>query len=175
MKIKRVYLTTLVLTAILTGTATAQKIGYVNSQYLLSQLEEFREAQNKLQIESQKMQKQLAEMSARLDSLQSDYERQKFLMTEANRKLKEQEITRLANEIQQFQVAKLGPQGELYKKQQELAEPVLRKVNDAIKKVGERGNYDFIFDTVGGNILFAKESYDLTNEVLNELRKAGGK
>ena len=52
---------------------------------------------------------------------------------------------------------------------------VLQKINDAIKKIGDEGGYDFIFDTVAGNILYAQEKYDLTERVLEELRKSGAK
>jgi outer membrane protein len=133
--------------------AFGQKFGYINSEYILSQFEEYREAQSKLEVEGRKLEKQYYDMAASLDSMQQEYERQKFLMTETNRAAKESDMRRLAEEIQKFQVQKLGPQGEFYQKQQALADPVLQKINKAIKKVGEDGAYDFIFDVVAGNIL----------------------
>ncbi len=161
----------LILLLILSMAAFGQKFGYINSEYILSQFEEFREAQSKLEVEGRKLEKQYYDMAASLDSLQQDYERQKFLMTESNRGAKENEMRRLAEEIQQFQVQKLGPQGEFYQKQQALADPVLQKINTAIKKVGEDGGYDFIFDTVAGNVLYAQDKFDLTEKVLKELHK----
>ncbi len=161
----------LILLLTLSLVAFGQKFGYINSEYILSQSEEFREAQSKLEVEGRKLEKQYYDMAASLDSMQQDYERQKFLMTESNRATKEGTMRRLAEEIQQFQVQKLGPQGEFYQKQQALADPVLQKVNAAIKKVGEDGSYDFIFDTVAGNILYAQEKFDLTEKVLKELQK----
>lgn len=160
---------------LLTTGAFAQKIGYINSEVILAQFEDFKEAQSKLEVEGRKLEKQYYDMQARLDSMYADYERQKFLMTEANRASKEAEIQRLANEIQAFQMEKLGPQGEFYRKQAELADPVLQKINDAIKKIGDEGGYDFILDTVAGNILYAQDKYDLTERVLEELRKGGAK
>ena len=155
----------------LTAAVFGQKFGYINSEYILSQSQEFREAQSKLEVEGRKLEKQYYDMAASLDSLQQDYERQKFLMTESNRGVKENEMRRLAEDIQKFQVEKLGPQGEFYQKQQAMADPVLQKINAAIKKVGEDGGYDFIFDTVAGNILYAQDKYDLTEKVVLELQK----
>ena len=164
--------TGLILLLILSTAATfGQKFGYINSEYILSQFEEFQEAQSKLEVEGKKLEKQYYDMAGRLDSLQKDYERQKFLMTEVNRAAKENEMKRLSETIQQFQVQKLGPQGEFYQKQQTLADPVLKKINTAIKQVGEDGGYDFIFDTVNGNVLYAQDKYDLTEKVLKELHK----
>lgn len=161
----------IVLLLILSMAAFGQKFGYINSEYILSQFEEYREAQSKLEVEGRKLEKQYYDMAASLDSMQQEYERQKFLMTETNRAAKENDMRRLAEEIQQFQVQKLGPQGEFYQKQQALADPVLQKINTAIKKVGEDGAYDFIFDVVAGNILYAQEKFDLTEKVLKELQK----
>lgn len=161
----------LILLLALSVAAFGQKFGYINSEYILAQSEEFLEAQNKLEVEGRKLEKQYYDMAGTLDSLQQDYERQKFLMTETNRAAKENEMRRLAENIQRFQVEKLGPQGEFYQKQQALADPVLQKINAAIKQVGEDGGYDFIFDTMAGNILYAKDSYDLTEKVIQELQK----
>ncbi len=161
----------LILLLILSVAAFGQKFGYINSEYILSQFEEFREAQSKLEVEGRKLEKQYYDMAASLDSMQQEYERQKFLMTETNRAAKENSMRRLAEEIQQFQVQKLGPQGEFYQKQQALADPVLQKINTAIKSVGEDGGYDFIFDTVAGNILYAQDKFDLTEKVLKELQQ----
>jgi outer membrane protein len=151
--------------------AFGQKFGYINSEYILSQFEEYREAQSKLEVEGKKLEKQYYDMAAQLDSMQKDYDRQKFLMTSTKVAEKENEMRFLAEQIQQFQVQKLGPQGEFYQKQQALADPVLQKINTAIKKVGEDGGYDFIFDVVAGNILYAQEQFDLTEKVLKELQK----
>lgn len=161
----------IILLLALSVTAFGQKFGYINSEYILSQFQEFKEAQSKLEVEGRKLETQYYAMAASLDSLQQDYERQKFLMTESNRATKESDMRRLAEEIQRFQVEKLGPQGEFYQKQQALADPVLQKINTAIKKVGEDGSYDFIFDTVAGNVLYAQDKYDLTEKVLKELEK----
>jgi len=161
----------LILLLVLSMAAFGQKYGYINSEYILSQFEEFREAQSKLEVEGRKLEKQYYDMAATLDSLQQEYERQKFLMTESNRASKENEMKQLAETIQRFQVEKLGPQGEFYQKQQALADPVLQKINTAIKQVGEDGGYDFIFDTVAGNILYAQDKFDLTEKVLKELHK----
>ena len=74
--------------------------------------------------------------------------------------------------IQQFQQEKWGQSGEYFKKEAEVMQPVIEKVNKAIAKVGEEMKYDYIFDTVSANIVYASPSQtDLTEEVLNELEK----
>ena len=74
--------------------------------------------------------------------------------------------------IQQFQNDKWGQTGEAVRKNEEIMQPVIDKINAAIAKVGEEERYDYIFDTVAGNILYASPSQtDLTDLVLEELEK----
>jgi len=157
----------------MTDLARAQiKIGYVNSDRILSEFDEAREAQSKLDIEAKKLEDQYRGMLAKLDSLQKDYDRQKMMMSETRRKTKETEISQLQESIQKFQVEKLGPEGEIYKKQAELVTPVLEKVKTVIAKVGKDEKYDYIFDTVAGNILYAEPALDVTDKVIYELKRS---
>jgi len=156
----------------ITSFANAQvKIAYVNSDRILAEFDEAREAQSKLEIEARKLEEQYKGMLSNLDSLNREYERQKLIMSEARRTDKEREITQLQQSIQRFQVEKMGPEGEIYKKQSELVGPVLEKIKIVIEKVGKENKYDYIFDTVAGNILYAEPAHDLTDKVLYELKR----
>lgn len=171
---KKFSLISLALVALLTLGAQAQaqmKIGYINSDRILSEFEEAKDAQTKLDSEARKLQEQYQGMLVKLDSLQREYEKQKMMMSEARRKTKEQEITTLQESIQKFQVEKLGPEGEIYKKQNELVAPIIEKIKRVIEKIGKTEKYDYIFDTVAGNILYAEPAHDLTDKVLYELKR----
>jgi len=155
-----------------TNIAQAQiKVGYVNSDRILGEYDEAKEAQSKLDIEAKKLEDEYRGMLAKLDSLQKDYERQKMMMSETRRKTKEAEVAQLQESIQKYQVEKLGPEGEIYKKQAELVSPILEKVKKVIEKVGKDNKYDYIFDTVQGNILYAEPAHDLTDKVIYELKR----
>ncbi|MBU1065345.1 OmpH family outer membrane protein [bacterium] len=147
------------------------KIGYVNSDRILAEFEEAKEAQRKLDVEAKKLEDEYRGMLGKLDSLNRDFERQKMIMSETRRKTKENEITQLQQSIQRYQVEKMGPEGEIYRKQAELVGPVLEKIKAVIEKVGKGNKYDYIFDTVAGNILYAEPVHDLTDKVLYELKR----
>jgi len=151
--------------------AQAVKIAYVNSDRILAEFEEAKEAQTKLDIEARKLEDEYRGMLGKLDSLNRDYERQKMIMSDTRRQTKENEITQLQQTIQRYQVEKMGPEGEIYQKQAELVGPVLEKIKAVIEKVGKENKYDFIFDTVAGNILYAEPVHDLTDKVLYELTR----
>ena len=76
--------------------------------------------------------------------------------------------------VQKFQLDKFGPEGEIYRIQNELLKPVLAKIDAAIQKVGGERGYDFILDAMSGALLYALDSHNLTEDVMDELAKATG-
>jgi outer membrane protein len=73
--------------------------------------------------------------------------------------------------FQQFQQEVWGQNGKLFQRNLELTRPVVEKINAAIAEIGDEENYDFIFDASQGNVVHAKEEFDLTDRVLEVLRK----
>ena len=67
------------------------RAGYVNSDRILVEFEEAKEAQSKLDVEAKKIERRYSDMLAKLDSLSQEYDRQKLIMSEARRKDKEME------------------------------------------------------------------------------------
>ena len=79
----------------------------------------------------------------------------------------------LEQSIERFQMEKFGPNGgEIYKLQNQLLAPVLSKIDAAIQKIGKERGYDYIMDAVSGALVYAIESHDLTDEVIDELRNS---
>jgi Skp family chaperone for outer membrane proteins len=52
-----------------------------------------------------------------------------------------------------------------------LTKPILDKINQVLEKIATEENFIMIFDSVNGNIAYAKEDLDLTDRVLEELEK----
>ena len=75
--------------------------------------------------------------------------------------------------IQEFQMKKFGPEGEILRKQSQLLAPILEEVDAAIKIVAAQRGYDYVFDAVSGAIVYALEAHDLTDQVLKELKNSG--
>ena len=160
----------LLLSVFLSGSVFAQlKIGYIDSQIILNKLPSAIEAQKKLEEQSNTWAEELQKMGDKIRSLQQQLEQQSLLLSEEKKQEKQDEIQQLYLESQRFQNEKFGQQGELYLKRNELLQPVFDEINEKIQTVAEENGYDYIFDTVAGNILYAKEEYDLTKKILDEL------
>ena len=150
------------------------KIGYVDSNEIMTKFEEVRQVQVDLEKEQRRLQADMDALLGRLDSLRQEYERQRLLMSDTRRKEKENEITRTEESIQKFQLDKFGPEGEIYRTQNQLLKPVLAKIDKAIQTVGSERSYDFILDAQSGALMYALESHNLTEDVMEELSKSTG-
>ena len=164
-----------ILSTILLSIAFSEiKIGYVDSNEIMNNFEEVRQVQVDLEKEQKRLEAEFNDLVYSLDSLKQDYERQRLLMSDTRRNEKENEITSKEKSIQKFQLDKFGPEGEIYRKQNQLLKPVLGKIDDAIQKVGSERGYDFILDAMSGALLYALDSHNLTEDVMEELSKATG-
>ncbi len=170
---KLIFILALVLLISVPGFGQNLKIGYVHSQKVLSELKEWQDAQKKLDEINRQWENEGLEMQQKLQELREQYDAQSLLLSEAKKKEKQQEIEGLFLQLQKFQRDKWDPQsGEILKKQAELVQPILDKINGVIQKIGEDEKYDYIFDTANGAILHAgADQPDLTDRVLEELNK----
>lgn len=153
------------------GVAAQAKIGYVDSQKILSTFPAAIDAQKELENENTKWGQEIKKMQDELRTLQEELDRQSLLLSEAKRKEKEVELQALYGKVQQYQSQKWGDNGEFFKRQKELLQPVYDKINEVINRISEEEGYDFVLDSVAGNILYAKEKFDITDKVLEELEK----
>jgi len=147
-----------------------QKIGYIDSDFILSKIPEYSNINERLNILSQQWKKELSELEEEVASLDKEYESKSILYTEEikNQRLKEIEAKR--QKIDQFRNAKYGPSGEYFKRQQEFIELLQQRILEAVNKIAEREKYDFIFDRTGDYLfLFTNQQWNLSEDVLLEL------
>ncbi len=147
------------------------KIGFVDSQNILSNYAAAIDAQRQLNTENDKWDKELQQMNNELNALQEELEQQSLLLSEAKKKEKTQELQSMVLKIQEYQTNKWGDNGEYFSFRETLMRPIYDTINQVIRTISEEGGYDFIFDSAAGNILYGKEQFNITQQVLEELRK----
>ncbi len=147
------------------------KIGYIDSDAIMNNLPDVLDARQKLDALIQEWQTELNKLEADWKAKYDDYEKRKLIMTDQTRAETEAALVQLETQIAQFREKKFGTNGELFQKQDELMKPVQNKIFGALKEIAEKDDYDFVFDRSGDiMILFAKEKYDLTAQVLEKLK-----
>lgn len=157
--------------------ASAQKYAFIDSQYILDNISEYKAAQQQLDQLSISWQKEIESKYAVIDKLYKDYQAEQILLTEEMKKKREQEITTKEKEVKEFQKSKFGYEGELFKKKQELIKPLQDKIYNAVKKIATDQSYAVIFDKSGDLImLYTNPKYDKSDDVLASMGyKAGSK
>lgn len=147
------------------------KIGYVDSETIMSKLPDAQDAQKRIDTQIEEWQKEISEMQKDWKEKYDDYERRKLIMGNQKRADVEKELVELEEQIENFRQSKFGVNGELYKKQDEFMKPIQNQVFTAIEEVAVDKELDFVFDRSGDLIfLYAKEEYDITDEVLSKLQ-----
>ncbi|MCC6476009.1 OmpH family outer membrane protein [bacterium] len=147
------------------------KIGYVDSEAILSQYDAYTEAQNKLKEEEQKF---VAEMNIKeeaIRAMQEEIKQQSLMLSAEARAERENRLGEKLRDLDQFRSQTWGEGGKLFTRNLELSRPILEKVNMAIETVSRLESYDMVFDAASGNIVFALPEHDLTELVVAELKK----
>ena len=151
-------------------TVQAQRIAYVDINQILGAIPEYQDAQKELDQLASKWRQDIAKEYNTIDELYRKYQAEQVLLSESARKQREDEIVNKEKEVRDMQKQKFGPEGALFKKRQELVQPIQDRVYTAIEQYAEERGYDFIFDK-GSNagMLFANPRYDKTEDVLKKL------
>lgn len=142
------------------------KFGHINSTQLLSVMPETKMADSTLQKFGSSLENQMKTMSAEYQSKIADFKSKEASMAEPIRDMKMKEIGDLEQRIQDFQES---AQSSMQKKKEEIYNPIIKKVEDAIKAVAKEKSYSYIFDTSVGAVLFAQESDDISSLVKAKL------
>ena len=152
------------------GTAQAQRIAFVNTKYILDQMPEYQSAQTELDRFSRLWQDEIDERYVTIKRMRDAYNAEAILLTEEMKRSRMEDIEKREREARELQKKRFGVGGDLFKKRQELIQPIQDRIYQAVKDVAGT-SYLAIFD-IGGqsnNILFASDKYDKSDSVLRKL------
>jgi outer membrane protein len=161
-------LLTIILLVVAAATESkAQRFAYVDTEYILDMLPEYKSAQKQLDVIAESWQKEIEAKRQEIEKLQKDYQAEQILLTEELKKKKEAEIKQKELELRD---KKFGYEGDLFKKRQELIKPIQDKVFNACQKIAKQSALDFIFAKSAEMIMmYSNAKYDKSDEVLTEL------
>jgi outer membrane protein len=165
---KKIIVACLMLT--MNGSTFAQKFAYVDMDYILSKLTSYTEAQKELDKVSAAWQKEVEAKMKSVDDTYKQFQAEQVLMTEPMKQQKIKEIEAKEKEVKEFQKAKFGPSGELFKKRQELIKPIQDKIYNEVQKYAVAKGFDFVFDRSSGpSMLYASEKMNKSDDILAAL------
>ena len=148
----------------------AQKFAYVDTDYILNKLPEFKQAQNKIDQISTEWQKEIERKYQEIDGMYKAYQNEQVLLTKEMKIKREEAIINKEDEIKKLQQKYFGPEGDLFLKRKDLVKPIQDQVYDAIQKLAANNKYAIIFDSSSDLImLYKNNNLDKSDKVLELL------
>ena len=148
----------------------AQRFGYIDTDFILSKMPEYKKAQEEVDRLSQLWQKEIMAMSKGIEGMYSSLQAEQVLLTEAMRKERTDVIKKKEAELKEYQNKVFGFGGLFFLKKQELIKPIQDKVWDAVDKVAKKNSLAIVFDKSGELVMiYTDPRYDYTDFVLDEL------
>ncbi|MBR1625685.1 MAG: OmpH family outer membrane protein [Bacteroidales bacterium] len=164
---KTIVLTALMLCGLM---GFAQKFACVDSDYILNNMPEYKQAQKELEDASMQWQKEIENKLAEVDKMYKQYQAEALLLPSDLKTKKENEIVAAEKAAKNLQKQRFGNDGDLAKKRSELVKPIQDKVYNAIEKLAQEKNYSAVFDRASGAaLLYIDDKTDISDLVLSEL------
>ncbi|WP_425489121.1 OmpH family outer membrane protein [Arenibacter arenosicollis] len=157
------------------ATISAQRgvrIGYVDMEYILENVEEYREANEQLATKVQKWKLELDKEKGEIDQMKKDLMAEKVLLTEELISERQEEIQILEKEMFDYQQDRFGPEGDLVLQKRRLIQPIQDQVFNEVQKIGANKKYDFIFDKSADVVmLYSEKRHDISDLVLRGISR----
>ena len=169
-------LRTLILLLLATGSlAYSQKpsrIGYVDMDYILSHLEDYKVASEQFALQVAQWETEIEKRQAKIDAEEKQLEAERALLTPELIKDKEEEIALLKHHLNAYKEQKFNAEkGEYISQKFMLAKPIQDQVFNIVQEIGKMRKYDFIFEKTDATMLFSNEQHNLSKVVLRALKK----
>lgn len=150
------------------ASAQGMKIGFVRDDVIKQNYKAWQRAQEQWETEQKAWEDEAATKQQELQDMMSEYDKQKLILSEDKRREREATIRTKQESLDAYTRQIYGPNGTAERTQQTLIVPLLERVTKAIELVAIEGNYDVVF-TMQSGLGYIKETYDLTDQVLERL------
>jgi outer membrane protein len=152
----------------------SQKYAYIDSDFILGSVPEYKESKDKLDKLAERWTKEIEERYEVLKVKKDNFAREEVLLPTEEKAKRKEEIEKLETEAMQMQKVRFGVNGDYFQKRQELIKPIQDKVYEAMQKVASKRNYSFVFDKANqSNLIYADSKLDISEEVLKEMGITG--
>lgn len=147
-----------------------QKFGYVDTQYVLDQMSEYKEARQQIEKVGLAWQDEIKDKQKEIEAMYSSLQAEEVLLTEAMKQQRLEEIKAKEEELKEYNNKVFGFEGLFFLKQKEILQPVQEKVFEAVETVSVKQKIQIMFDKSGDLVMiYTNPVHDYTDYVLEEL------
>lgn len=160
---------------IFSGALNAQKIGVVDTDYILSKMPQYKEAQDRLNEQIASWQTEIQTLQSDFDKKKSLLENERVLLVGEQLKQHQKEVDDLDKKIKSMINNRFGTLGEINNARSNLTKPFQDQIWNAIRTVSEKNSLGIVLDKSNNiSVIFLEKRYDFTDKVLDLLLKNSG-
>ena len=172
MKTKKLLFITLLCFSFLANAQRGVRIGYIDMEYILENVPEYREASTQLDGKVQRWKKDIEKKIDQIELLKINLSTERVLLTTELIEEREEDIKVLEDEMLKYQQDRFGPNGDLFIQRQQLVQPIQDQVFNIVQEIAENKKYDFIFDKSADIVmLFSADRHDISDIVLRSINR----
>lgn len=154
------------------GFANAQKIGVVDTNYILEKMPQYKEAESRLNAQISTWQSEIQTMQSDFDKKKAAFENEKVLLVGDQLKERQKEIDDLDKKIKNLINSRFGSAGEINNSRSNLTKPFQDQIWNAIKTMADKNSLGIVLDKSNNiSVIFLEKRYDYTDKVLDLLLK----
>jgi outer membrane protein len=150
--------------------ASAQKFGYVDTEFVYSKMPDYQKALGEIDKFTDKWAKDIQDKYVDIEKMQRAYQAEEILLTDEMKRDRQRLLSDKEREARDYNNKVFGYEGMLYQKKKELMRTPMDMVIRAIEKVSVQKKLDFMFDKASDFVmLYTNPRHDYTEYVMEEL------
>jgi outer membrane protein len=163
-------LNTIALLLIISNFAIAQKLGHIDSDFVLNKMPEYTEKKAEIDQLAKDYEKEVRSLFNEVEKMRSNFRLEQVAFTSEMKKERQAEIDKKEQEALEKQSQFFAYDGLFFKKEKELLRPLQQKLWEAVEVVAKKRGLDYIFDKAADvGIIYSNPVHDYTEYVLEEL------
>ena len=148
---------------------SAQKFGYIDSEYVMQQMPLYRSSLAKIDSLAKAWEAQIKEEFKAVEDKEAKLSREEVLLTEEMIEDRQYKIDERRRKAEAHKEEIFGYEGLYFLKEKELLEPLQDELYKAIEKVGKKQRVQLMLDKAHPGILYVNPVHDYTEYVLEAL------
>ena len=169
-KSKFVCLICLLLLSYLNHAQKTLRIGYVNMDYILENLDDYKTANEEYEIRLNMWKKEISEREVKIENKLKELEIQRPLLTETLYNDFREEIDFEKEQLELYRQKRFGPNGDWLAQEKILIQPIQDEVLAAVQLIAERNKFDYVYDKSSAIVtLYSEKKYDISELVLKSI------
>ncbi len=150
--------------------AFSQKFGYVNSEYILSNMNEYKSAMGEIESLSKAWEKEISDMYIDIEKKEIELKTEQILLTKEMFEDKREALDQEWKEVREYQNKVFGFEGLYFLKKKELIQPIQDIIFESVERIAKKNRLQIIFDKSSEPVLlYTNPIHDYTDYILEDL------